>query len=147
MRWAVGGDDKEMAMMTMRRAVVAICCLWACAAMGAESTPTPTAASSGAMPGDDALTCDQIYAQGMAETRRMQQEREQKAAQMRAQSNTTAALGTSAMLTGGATALAAQAAAENQANQTIGMLGSTPPPNPRMDHLKKLFAEKHCKMP
>jgi hypothetical protein len=141
MRWAMGGDERELAMMMMRRlAAPVFLYLWACAALGAD-------APSGAMPGDDALTCDQIYAQGMAETRRMQQEREQKAAQMRQQSNTTAALGTSALLTGGATALAAQAAAENQANQTIGMLGSAPPPNPRMEHLKKLFAEKHCKMP
>jgi hypothetical protein len=49
------------------------------------------------------------------------------------------------MLTGGlgGTGQAANRAAESQADKQIAML-SAPQSNPRMDHLKQLWAQKHC---
>jgi hypothetical protein len=98
------------------------------------------------MPGDDALSCDQIYAQGMAETQRDQQARNQRNEQMKRQNMGTAALVTGAMMTGGlgGTGQAAQMAAEGQADRQMAMLGAPPPSNPRMEHLKQLYAQKHC---
>ncbi len=97
-----------------------------------------------AKPGDEALTCEQIYAQVDAEVQRAQQERDKKAEELRNQSRTTKALVTTAMLTGGlgGTGQAAQMAAEAQADKTMAL--SAPPPNPRMEHLKQLWAQKHC---
>jgi hypothetical protein len=107
--------------------------------------PNAGASASGAMPGDEALTCEQIYTQGMAESQRDQQQRSQKIDQMRAQSRATDAMLTGAMATGGlgGTGQMAQAAAEAQAGRQMSEL-STPPSNPRMDHLKQLWAQKHC---
>jgi hypothetical protein len=57
----------------------------------------------------------------------------------------TAALVTGAMMTGGlgGTGPAAQMAAEAQADRQMALLGA-PQSNPRMDHLKQLWAQKHC---
>lgn len=117
--------------------------LWLPGARAAD----PPGALPGALPGDAALTCEQIYAQGAAETQREQQERAKRNDEMRAQTRATGALVTGAMLTGGmgGTGQAAQAAAEAQADRQMGML-SAPPPNPRMVHLKQLWAQKHCVM-
>ena len=133
--------------MPMLRAALAawtLATLWTAAAIAAG--PAPDAPSgSGAMPGDDALTCEQIYAQGMAESRREQEERAQRNAQMKAQGAGTAALVTGAMLAGGmgGTGQAAQAAVEAGADRQMAML-TPPPPNPRMQHLKQLYGQKHC---
>ena len=107
------------------------------------NSPAPNA--SGALPGDDALTCDQIYAQGMAESQRDQQARNSRNEQMRSERNAAAAMMTGAMLTGGlgGNGQMAQRAAENQADQTMSLLG-TSQTNPRMDHLKQLWTQKHC---
>ena len=100
----------------------------------------------GARPGDDALTCEQIYAQGAAEVQREQDECDKKNAERKAQSASTAALVTGAMLTGGlsGTGPAAQKAAEAQAAGTMAELGAAPQPNPRKDHLRQLWTQKHC---
>jgi hypothetical protein len=128
-------------MSTMCKVVTAwaVCAAWIPFAIGAAN-------ASGAMPGDDALTCEQIYAQGMAETHRDQQARSQRIEQMKRQNMGTAALMTGAMAAGGlgGTGQAAQMAAEGQADRQMAMLGSPPPSNPRMDHLKQLYAQKHC---
>lgn len=134
--------------------LVGACCivsaLGVSAALAAGATADPQAANagpnaSGALPGDDALTCEQIYAQGMAESQQDQQARAARNEQMRAQRNATAAMMTGAMLTGGlgGTGQMAQRSAENQADQTMALLGA-PQTNPRMDHLKQLWAQKHC---
>jgi hypothetical protein len=120
--------------------------LWIPAAIAAGTAASPSTNASGALPGDDALTCDQIYAQGMAETQRDQQARNQRNEQMKRQNMGTAALMTGAMMTGGlgGTGQAAQMAAEAQADRQMAMLGAPPQSNPRMDHLKQLYAQKHC---
>jgi hypothetical protein len=105
---------------------------------------TETAGVPGAKPGDDALTCDEIYAQGMAESQRDQQERENKRQQMKAEQMGTAALVASAVATGGATAPIAQKAAEANADRTMAMLTTPPQTNPRLDRLKQLYAQKQC---
>jgi anaerobic C4-dicarboxylate transporter len=101
---------------------------------------------SSAMPGDEALTCDQIYAQGMAESQRDQQARNQRNEQMKRQSMGTAALVTGATMAGGmgGTAQAAQMAAEAQADRQMALLAAPQATNPRLDHLKQLYAQKHC---
>jgi hypothetical protein len=119
----------------------------ACAAAITLALCVPVALAAdppGAVPGDQALTCEQIYAQVDAEVQRAQQERDKKAAEMRNQSRTTKAALTTAMMAGGlgGTGQAAQMAAEAQADKTMSM--SAPPPNPRMEHLKQLWAQKHC---
>jgi hypothetical protein len=125
----------------------AVGALWIPAAIAAGQAANAAANASGAMPGDEALTCEQIYAQGMAESQRDQQARNQRNEQMKRQNMGTAALVTGAMMTGGlgGTGQAAQMAAEAQANRQMALLGAPPPPsNPRMDHLKQLYAQKHC---
>jgi hypothetical protein len=59
---------------------------------------------------EDALTCDQIYALGAAESQRDQHEREGKLAELGSQVQTNQALLTTLNLTGGAIAMAAPAA-------------------------------------
>jgi len=97
-----------------------------------------------AMTADDALTCEQIYAQVDADLKRAQQERDKKAEELRSQGRATKSLGVAALMTGGlgGTGQAYQAAAEAQADKTMAM--SAPPPNPRTEHLKQLWAQKHC---
>jgi hypothetical protein len=98
------------------------------------------------MPGDDALSCEQIFAQGMAESQREQQARQQRIDQMKAQGAATGALAAGAMAVGGVagTGQVAQAAVEAQADRQMAMLGSPPPPNLRMQHLKQMYAQKQC---
>lgn len=98
----------------------------------------------GALPGDQALTCEQIYGQVDAQVQRARQAREAKAEELRNQSRTTKALLTTATLAGGlgGTGQAAQSAAEAQADRTMTL--SAPPPDPRAEHLKQLWAQKHC---
>jgi hypothetical protein len=100
----------------------------------------------GTLPGDEALTCDQIYAQGMAESQKDQQERERKNQERGAQAKGTAALVTGAMLTGGlgGTGLAAQRSAESMADRQMADLATPQKTNPRLDRLKELWTQKHC---
>ena len=100
----------------------------------------------GALPGDDALTCDQIYAQGMAESQKDQQERERRNQERKAQAQGTAALVTGAMLSGGlgGTGLAAQKSAEAHADRQMAELAAAPKTNARLDRLKELWGQKHC---
>ena len=119
----------------------------ACAAAISVTLCGPIAQAAdppGSMPGDEALTCDQIYTQVNAEVQRAQQEREKKAEELRNQSRATKALLTTATLAGGlgGTGQAAQSAAEAQADKTMTL--SAPPPAPRTEHLKQLWALKHC---
>ncbi len=140
-------------MATIRRSMVAAWALgtatWMSVALAADTAVDKTNAganASGVMPGDEAMTCEQIYAQGMVESQRDQQEMNQRNEQMRSQRAATAALMTGAMMTGGlgGTGPAAQKAAEAQADQQMAMLGTPPRVNPRMDRLKQLWAQKHC---
>ncbi len=124
--------------------------MWLPIGVAADTTanappPAPTTSGSGSLPGDEALTCDQIYAQGMAESRRDQEERSKRNDQMRNESKATAAMMTGAMMAGGlgGTGQAAQAAAQGQADRQMAMLGA-PQSNPRMEHLKQLWSQKHC---
>ena len=98
----------------------------------------------GAMPGDQALTCEQIYAQVDARMQHAREQREKQAEELRTQSRTTKALLTTATLAGGlgGTGQAAQSAAEAQADRTMTL--SAPPPDPRTEHLKQLWTQKHC---
>lgn len=126
---------------TIPRTLMAACAVGAAvwiSSVGAAEAP-------GAKPGDDALTCEQIYAQGTAESQRDQEERRKRIEQQKAQTGTTAALLTGTMMTGGlaGTGPAAQMAAEAQADRQMAML-SPPQTNPRMEHLKQLWAQKHC---
>jgi len=136
-------------MSTLRAAIAAwtVGAWWISAAIATGPAPGAPDGSgaSGVTPGDDALTCEQIYAQGMAESQREQQERNQRIEQMRAQGAATSALVTNAMLTGGlgGTGPAAQAAAEAQADKQTSML-TPPPPNARMQRLRQLYGQKQC---
>ena len=100
----------------------------------------------GALPGDDALTCDQIYAQGMAESQKDQQQRERSNQERKAQVQGTAALVTGAMLTGGlgGTGIAAQKSAEATVDRQMADLAAPPKTNARLDRLKELWTQKHC---
>jgi hypothetical protein len=112
--------------------------LWIPCALAGDPAPT-------AKTGDEALSCEQIYAQVDADLQRAQQERDKKADELRNQGRVTKTLGVAAMMTGGlgGTAQAYQAAAEAQADKTMAM-GAAPPPNPRTEHLKQLWVQKHC---
>ena len=117
----------------------------ALALTGALCVPFALAADPpGALPGDQALTCEQIYAQVDAQVQHARQEREKRTEELKNQSRTTKALLTTAMLAGGlgGTGQAAQSAAEAQADRTMTL--SAPPPDPRTEHLKQLWAQKHC---
>jgi hypothetical protein len=106
---------------------------------------SPGANDPGVRPGDESLTCEQIYAQGAAEVQREQGERNARREEMKAQSAGTAAMMTGAMMTGGlgGTGFAAQKAAESQADRQMAMLGA-PQANPRKEHLRQLWMQKHC---
>jgi hypothetical protein len=134
--------------MSTIRTNKALMILVAGTAVGIAAWISPVAAADvpGSMPGDEKLTCDQIYQQGMAESQRNQQEIAKRSAQMKAQNAGTAALVTSALLTGGATGPAAQAAAEAQADSTMAQLGRGPQVNVRSQRLRQLYAEKKCQV-
>jgi len=120
--------------MTSTRTLTCMAALGAALWMTEATAGDPPA--PGARPGDDALTCDQIYAEGMAQTQRDQAEREERNEERRPQAHATAALATGAMLVGGlgGTAQAAQKAAEAQATSAVAEGAAPPPPNPRMEH-------------
>jgi hypothetical protein len=85
-------------------------------------------------PGDDALTCTQIYAQGMAESQREQDERRAKMGPKQS--------GISMFL---------EAAATNGGSviehDRKMVDAATAPPNPRKERLRQLWTEKRCEAP
>jgi hypothetical protein len=103
-------------------------------------------AASGALPGDDALNCDQIYAQGLAESQRDQAERNRRNEERTAQMRGVTALGLTTTLTGGmlGTGPAAQAGAESLADRTLSEAATPPRINSRKEHLRQLWTQKHC---
>ncbi|HJV60696.1 MAG TPA: hypothetical protein VJ743_07100 [Albitalea sp.] len=118
-------------------------------AFASASLHAPAAAaesSPGVQPGDEALSCEQIQAQGMAEAQHDQQERSRRSDDMKARQAATMGLGRMAMLLGGlgGTAQSAQKAAEGSADRAVAMLGTAPQVNPRLERLKELSARKHC---
>lgn len=128
--------------MALTRTLICVTALSATLGVArAQAVDTPAS-----RPGDDALTCDQIYAEATAQSRHDQAEREKRNEERRRQSQATAALGTAAMLAGGlgGTAQAAQRAAEAQATSTMADAAAPPARNPRMEHLKQLWTQKHC---
>ena len=135
-------------MSTMRNRVTAwaVGALWIPAAIAAGTAANTAANASDVTPGDEAMTCEQIYAAGTAETQRDQEERSQKKEQMRAQGSAFKGLAMGAMAVGGlfGTGQAVQAAAEAGADRQMAMMANTPQSNPRMEHLKQLWAQKHC---
>lgn len=135
-------------MSTMRNAaMVGIAgTVWSVGGIAAAAPSGGTAGASGALPGDDALTCEQIYAQGMAQSQRDQQARAQRNEQRRAELAGMSALITGAALTGGmgGTGIAANAAAQSQADKTMAQLGPQPSSDARLVHLKQLWSQKHC---
>lgn len=129
--------------MTISRVLISAASLGAALWIPCALAADPPAAK----PGDDALTCEQIYAQGAAEAQRDQQERAKRNDEQRRQLRGTAALVSGTMLTGGlsGTGPAAQKAVEAQADKQMAEL-SAPQSNPRMERLKQLWAQKHCVM-
>jgi len=103
---------------------------------------------SGARPGDEALTCEQIYAQGMAESQRDQQVRDQKTQAMRQQQQAFKAELGVAVATGG---LVGGPAVEKSGQELLasqGRMGETlNQPNARKERLRQLWTEKHCAAP
>jgi hypothetical protein len=132
--------------MTHRMFAACIGALWLPAAIGAGPTPAAGQDASGSLPGDDALTCEQIFAQGMAESKREQQQRQQRIDQMKAEDAATSTVVAGAMVVGGVggTGQVAQAAVEGQLDKQMAMLGTPQAPNPRLQRLKQLYTQKQC---
>lgn len=127
--------------MTISKLVVSAVSPGAALGVSAVLAADPPAAKSA----DEALTCEQIYVQVTAETQREQQGRAQRNEDMRRQGQATKALLTAAALTGGmgGTAQAAQHTVEAGTDKQMAM-ATAPPPNPRKERLKQLWAAKNC---
>jgi hypothetical protein len=134
-------------MSTIRSAAAggAFAALWITGAIAAGTQAGAAANPPGAMPGDEAMSCEQIYAAGMAEAQRDQQERSEKRQQMKAQGEAFKGMLIGATAVGGlfGTGQAVQATVEAGADRQMAMM-SAPQSNPRMDRVKQLWAEKHC---
>ncbi|HEY2560023.1 MAG TPA: hypothetical protein VGI48_09985 [Caldimonas sp.] len=117
--------------------VAACAALWAGVVLAADLPA--------ARPGDEALTCEQIFAQGSAEKQREQEERARKVEELKAQQRTSKALLTTAVLTGGlgGSAQAAQHSVDAGMDKQTAM-SAPPPANPRMERLRQLWEQKHC---
>ena len=127
------------------RFAVSIGAAWLAIAVAAWSSPALADGNPGAKPGDEALSCQQIYAEGMAETQREQDARNQKTEAMKAQQK--AFLGTlgTAMATGGLVGGAAvQKSGEDMLSSQGRIADTANQPNPRKDRLRQLWTEKHC---
>jgi hypothetical protein len=100
----------------------------------------------GAQPGDDALSCDQIYAQGMTIVKREQEERDKKNQQRKAEQAGLVGLIGAATAAGGmgGTGQAANAAGQGMADRQIAELGNAPTPNLRKERLRQLWTQKQC---
>jgi len=104
-----------------------------------------------ARPGDEALSCDQIYAEGMTIVQKEQQQRDATRSKMEAQTKGTAALLGAAMTVGQldpthATAVAAQASAESTMKNQIDVAAQAgaAKPDARKERLRTLWTQKHC---
>lgn len=105
------------------------------------------ARDDGSRPGDEALSCDEIYAQGMAIVQVEQRQRDATRSKMEAQTKGTAALiGAAVLVPTPATGLAAQAAAEStmKSQADIGAQAAAAKPDARKERLRILWAQKHC---
>jgi len=142
-RWRATAIAKEIAMTFNRSLIGATAFAAALGIARAQATEPPAA-----RPGDDALTCDQLYAEATALSQRDQAEREKRNDERRRQSQATAALVTGATLAGGmgGTGVVAQKAVEAHASSTIAEAAAPPQRDPRMEHLKRLWTQKHCVM-
>jgi len=124
-----------------------ICATALAAALGAVRAQAVDAQAS--RPGDDALTCDQLYAEATAQSQRDQVEREKRNDERRHQAQATGAVVAGAMLAGGmgGTGVVAQKTVEANVSSTLAEAAAPPQRNPRMEHLKQLWTQKHCVMP
>jgi hypothetical protein len=102
-----------------------------------------------ARPGDDALTCDQLYAEATAQSQRDQAEREKRNDERRHQTQATTAVVAGATLAGGmgGTGIVAQKTVEAHVSSTLAEAAAPPQRNPRMEHLKQLWTQKRCVVP
>lgn len=99
----------------------------------------------GAEPGDEALSCAQIYAEGMAETQRKQQARDEKAQALKLQEKSLIGAIGATMATGNPIAgLAANAQALGLAHSTNRLADAPDQPNARKERLRQLWTRKNC---
>jgi hypothetical protein len=106
---------------------------------------------SSARPGDEALSCDQIYDEGMSIVRKEQQQRDATRSRMETQAKESAALGTAAMTVGQvdpthASAIAADAAVKREirSGAELGSQAGAAKPDARKERLRTLWTQKHC---
>ena len=131
-------------------AVFSIACAAGPAPAPVPAPAPPPAAVPGTQPGDEALTCEQIYAQGAAESEREQQERARRNDARRQETHATVGLIAGAMLMSGvpgagpAAAMAANTSAENLAAKTVAEGANVPPVNARKERLRELWTRKQC---
>jgi hypothetical protein len=140
--------------MTLSKPLSAVAALGLAVCSGLAPAADPPAAN----PDEDALTCEQIYALGAAESHRAQLEREGKAAAIGRQMQANQALLTTLNVTGGAITMAAPAtipaltaaAAAAQVGQVQladeMLKTAAPQANPREEHLKELWTRKNCEL-
>jgi hypothetical protein len=135
--------------MTAITKVLLICSLAGACALAL--LPRAAAQEEGSRPGDESLSCDAIYAQGMAIVQVEQQQRDATRSKMEAQVKGTAALVGAAMTVGQldpthATGIAAQAAAEGTMKSQIdlGAQAGAVKPDARKERLRTLWTQKHC---
>jgi len=111
--------------------------MWANCAV-AEGVP-------GAKAGDEALSCDQIYAEGMAETQAEQQARNQKAQALKLQEKSLIGTIGAAMATANpVVGTAANAQALGLAESTNRLADAPNQPNARKERLRQLWTQKNC---
>ena len=131
---------------------LALRCELACLGMLVACVSVIAAAEdSAARPGDEALSCDQIYAEGLAIVQKEQQQRDATRSKMEAQAKGTAALLGAAMTVGQldpthATAVAAQGAAESTVKNQVDVAAQAgaAKPDARKERLRTLWTQKHC---
>lgn len=127
------------------RSGVSTCAAWLAIAVTSWSSPVFADAIAGAKPGDEALSCQQIYAEGMAETQREQDARNQKTDAMKAQQKSFIGQLGAAIATGGLVGgQAVQKSGEDMLISQGRMAETANQPNPRKDRLRQLWSEKHC---
>jgi hypothetical protein len=114
--------------------------LWASCAL-ADEIP-------GARPGDEALSCAQIYAQGQAESQREQDQRNEKAQAMKRQQQGFIGLLGTAIATGGLIGgQAVQKSGEDLTTSQLRMADMANQANPRKERLRQLWTQKRCAAP
>jgi hypothetical protein len=122
----------------------------ACLSLGVALWTTCALADEvpGARPGDEALSCAQIYAQGQAESQREQEQRNEKTQAMRRQQQGFTGLLGTAIATGGLVGgNAVQKSAEDLTTSQLQMADTANQPNPRKERLRQLWTQKRCAAP